>query len=75
MREDSASTSGAGATAVCENAGARCRLAGMVSGAGATAVTGISGTLRLAAAVVDASGMAGWAGVCDQATILGMGTS
>jgi hypothetical protein len=47
----------------------------MVSGAGATAVTGISGTFRLAADVVDASGMAGWAGVCDQATILGMGTS
>ena len=47
----------------------------MVSGAGATAVTGIAGSLRLAAAVVDASGTAGWAWVCDQATILGRGTS
>ena len=61
VREDSVSTSGVGATAVCESIGVRWRLAGIVSGAGATAVTGSAGSLRLAAAVVDARGTAGWA--------------
>jgi hypothetical protein len=75
VREDSVSTSGAGATAACESIGAGWRLVGMVSGAGAMAVTGSSGTLRFAAAVVDASGTAGWALFCDQATIFGKGTS
>src|SRR5450432_968431 len=75
MREDSVSTSGVGATAVCESIGDRRRLAGIVSGAGATAVTGSVGSLRLAALFVDARGIEGWILFCDQATILGRGTS
>src|ERR1700730_15064909 len=75
VREDSVSTSGVGATAVCESIDAGWRLAGIASGAGATAVTGNAGNLELAAAVVDASGTAFWGVSCDHATILGKGTS
>src|ERR1700694_4259233 len=75
VREDCVSTSGVGATAVCESIDAVWRLAGIASSAGATAVTGNAGSLRVAAAVVDASGIAGWALFCDHATILGRGTS